>query len=599
VKPIAPSTKPRRVKTAFIWPLAIVLVLLLGAFITTVYVLERGVRDRDLAERMVAVEKLVHRNLDKDANLMHAVLRTLMDNQAVEAALAALDRNALIRETGPLFETLRADHRITHLYFDRPDLVNLLRLHSPDEFGDLIDRTTATLARDRARSVNGLELGPLGTLTLRTVVPWLKNGRTLGYVEVGEEIEHVVEDVHDNLSVDLFVLVDKRFMSQQQWQHGLALLKRQGQWSRFNAYVTVAQTTEALPSALDDKVLEALRAGGSKKFNEGARVWNLGMIALTDAGGRRVGDLVVMRDMTALQNTFLRSITLMTLLSLIAAGGVLGLFYFAVDRLDRDYQRQYELEHQLLRLSSEHQRMLQIEKLSALGTMVGEIAHQLNNPLVGVVNLAQLAAREADDPARTRELLAEIGHAGEDCHALIQSMLRFSKVSSFESEPTSMAQVINETVLLFRQTESRRTPVNILFPTQPVILTVDPILIRHALFNLLTNAAQATGGEGEILIALEPAVNPDGGVPGWRLSVADQGKGIVPEIMDRIFQPFFTTRRDGTGLGLPVVQQVALLHRGSVSVSRRPEGGTIFAIWLPQDSQLMEANHLDQQKYVA
>lgn len=599
MKPIAPSTKPRRVKTVFIWPLAIVLVLLLGAFITTVYVLERGVRDRDLAERMVAVEKLVHRNLDKDANLMHAVLRTLMDNQAVEAALAALDRSALIRETGPLFEALRADHRITHLYFDRPDLVNLLRLHSPDEFGDLIDRTTATLARDRARPVNGLELGPLGTLTLRTVVPWLRGGRALGYVEVGEEIEHIVEDVHDNLSVDLFVLVDKRFMSQQQWQHGLALLKRQGQWSRFNAYVTVAQTTEVLPSTLDDKVLEALRAGGSKKFNEGARVWNLDMIALTDAGGRRVGDLVVMRDMTELQNTFLRSTTLMTLLSLIAAGGVLGLFYFAVDRLDRDYRRQHELEHQLLRLSSEHQRMLQIEKLSALGTMVGEIAHQLNNPLVGVVNLAQLAAREADDPARTRELLAEIGHAGEDCHALIQSMLRFSKVSSFESEPTSMAQVINETVLLFRQTESRRTPVNILLPTQPVILTVDPILIRHALFNLLTNAAQATGGEGEIVIALEPAVNPDGGVPGWRLSVADQGKGIAPEIMDRIFQPFFTTRKDGTGLGLPVVQQVALLHRASVSVSRRPEGGTIFAIWLPQDSQLMEANHSDQQKYVA
>ena len=405
-----------------------------------------------------------------------------------------------------------------------------------------------------------------------------------------------MEDVHDNLSVDLFVLVDKRFLSQQQWQHGLTLLKRQGQWSRFDAYVTVAQTTHLLPGPLNDKVLDALRAGGSKKFNDGARVFNLDMIALTDAGGRRVGDLVVMRDMTALQNTFLRSITLMTLLSLIAAGGVLGLFYFAVDRLDRDYQRQHELEHQLLRLNTEHQRMLQIEKLSALGTMVGEIAHQLNNPLVGVVNLAQLAAREADDPTRTRELLAEIGHAGEDCHALIQSMLRFSKVSNFESEPTSMAQVIDETVLLFRQTECRRTPVKIRLPEQQVILAVDPILIRHALFNLLTNAAQASAGDCEILIVLEPAVNHDSGLPGWRLSVADQGSGIAPDIMDRIFQPFFTTRKDGTGLGLPVVQQVALLHRGTVSVSRRPEGGTLFALWLPQDLELMQENPPDQQE---
>src|ERR1035437_7776997 len=145
-----------------------------------------------------------------------------------------------------------------------------------------------------------------------------------------------------------------------------------------------------------------------------------------------------------------------------------------MDRLERDYQRRHEFEPQLLRMNTEHQRMLQIEKLSALGTMVGEIAHQLNNPLVGVVNLAQLATREADDPARKRELLKEIHRAGADCHAFLQSMLRFSKVSSFESRPTAMSQVIEETVLLFRQTERRQFPVEVEVPEHPVILVVDP-----------------------------------------------------------------------------------------------------------------------------
>ena len=93
----------------------------------------------------------------------------------------------------------------------------------------------------------------------------------------------------------------------------------------------------------------------------------------------------------------------------------------------------------MLRLDTEHRRILQLEKLSALGTMVGGIAHQLNNPLVGVVNLAQLAEREADDPARTRELLGEIRSAGEDCRAFVKRMLEFSKVSCFESKPTPMA----------------------------------------------------------------------------------------------------------------------------------------------------------------
>lgn len=583
--------KPRRVKAAFIWPFAIVLTFILGAFAATAYFVEVRVRDRDLAERVVAVAKLVDQKLGKDTNLMQAVLRTMMDNHAIETAFASLDRAALIHEAGPLFETLRADHRITHLYFNSPDLINVLRLHSPGEFGDLINRATMTKARDQEKAVHGLELGPLGTLTLRLVTPWRGKDGILGYLEIGEEIEYLVEEIRDSLSVDLFVLVDKRFLLPEQWHHGLALLNRQGNWDRFGSHVTVAQTAGQVPSALNDSVLASLRAGGTEVFEDGNRVLHLAMLPLDDAGGRRIGDLVVMRDITALQKTFLSSVTAVTLLSLLAGAGVLGLFYFALDRVERDYQRQHDLEHQLLRLSTEHQRILQIEKLSGLGTMVGEIAHQLNNPLVGVVNLAQLAAREADDPARTRELLTEIRRAGEDCHAFIQSMLRFSKVSCFESMPISMAQVIEETVLLFRQTESRHCPVEIRLPEQPVVLTVDPILVRHALFNLLLNAAQASVDEGAIVIALERAASPDSGAPGWELSVTDHGKGIDPDVMDKIFLPFFTTRSDGTGLGLPVVQHVALLHGGTVTATNQPGGGTKFALWLPEENKSGQLEH--------
>jgi signal transduction histidine kinase len=599
VKSASIGTKPRRVKATFIWPFAIVLTFILGAFVATAYFLEVRVRDRALADRVAAVAKLVDQKLSKDTNLMQAVLRTMMGNHAIEAAFASRDRDALLREVGPLFETLRTDHRITHLYFNSPDLVNVLRLHSPGEFGDLINRATMAKARDQGKAVHGLELGPLGTLTLRLVVPWRRSDGILGYLEIGEEIEYLVDEIRDSLSMDLFVLVDKRFLLPQQWQHGLTLLKRQGSWDRFGSQVMVAQTT-GLPSALNDSVLASLSIGGTEVFEDGSRALHLAMLPLEDASGRRIGDLVVMRDITALQKTFQRSVMAVTFLSLLAGAGVLGLFYFALDRVERDYQRQHELEHQLLRLGTEHQRILQIEKLSALGTMVGEIAHQLNNPLVGVVNLAQLAAREADDdPARTRELLKEIRRAGEDCHTFIQSMLRFSKVSSFESKPTTMAQVIEETVLLFRQTESRQLPVETRLPEQAVILTVDPILIRHALFNLLVNAAQATVGEGAIVIALDRGVSSDSGAPGWVLSVTDHGKGLAPDIMDKIFLPFFTTRSDGTGLGLPVVQHVALMHGGYVSASNQPGGGTQFAVWLPEENKLWKDNKSDQLEHAA
>lgn len=573
---------PRRVKATLMWPFALVLAFILTAFVTTAYFLQVHTRDRALSERVSAVAKLVDQKLDKDTKLMRAVVHTMRGIPALEAAFVSQDRHALLREAGPLFQSLQGDYRITHLYFNSPELVNLVRVHSPDEYGDVITRDTTVQARQQNVPIHGLELGALGTLTLRLVSPWQGPQGVVGYVEMGEEIGHLLDEIHKTLAVDLFVLVDKEFLPAQQWHHGLALLQRQGNWNRFEQQVMVANTRENPPLAMNESVLTTLRTGATQVFKQDDRTLHLAMLSLDDASGRRIGDLVVMRDITGLQQSFQRSITAVTLMSLLVGAFVLGLFYFALDRVERDYQRQHDLEHQLLRVDTEHARILQIEKLSALGTMVGEIAHQLNNPLVGVVNLSQLAQREAGNPERTRDLLAEIQRAGQDCHAFIASMLRFSKVSKFECHATDLAQVVEETVLMFRQTIRHQMPVELVFPEEKVVLLMDAILLRHALFNLLVNAAQATGDESPVVISLQAQPHPETGAPGWRLAVRDHGQGIAPEILDKVFTPFFTTRHEGTGLGLPVVQHVALLHQGFVSVENLPEGGTQFALWLPQ-----------------
>ena len=576
---------PRRVKAAFMWPFAMVLAAILLAFAVAAYLLEGRVRDQALAERVVAVRTLLTQKIAKDADLMQATLHALMANRSVQDALIRQDRDALLREAGPLFATLRDQHRMTHLYFNNPALVNIARLHSPVNFGDVITRLSATRARESGQPVHGLELGPLGTLTLRLVMPWRVDDQVIGYLEMGEEIGYAVDELHDSLAVDAFVLVDKRFILHRQWQYGLDLLKREGQWEQFDNRVLVAQTAPHMPPEITAAVLERLRSGASEVISSGGKALHLAMLPLLDVGAQRIGDLVLMRDIDALQQTFLRSVLLVIGLSLGAGLGVLALFYVALGRVDRDYQRQHDLEHQLLRLGNEHQRIVQLEKMSALGTLVGEIAHQLNNPLVGVVNLAQLAQREADDPARVRALLAEIRRAGSDCHALITSMLRFAKVSGFESHPVAMAQVIDETVLLYRQTEKHQSPVDVRLPGHPVVLTVDPILIRHALFNLLMNAAHATTNDTAITVTLRAGAHQQTGAPGWLLVVTDQGSGMTADVLAKIFTPFFTTRKDGTGLGLPVVQHVALLHGGYVTVTSESGRGTEFAVWLPETAQ--------------
>lgn len=581
---VSPAGKPRRVKAAFMGSFALAITVIMVVFVAAIYLVEAKVRDRDLAERSAAAAQLFAVKLGKDGNLMRAVAHAMMGNAAIEEAFRKGDRDGLERSARGLFETLRGDHRITHLYFTGPDRINLYRLHTPAEHGDRIDRATMLQAHSRKQAVQGLELGPLGTLTLRLVMPWRQRERSLGYVELGEEVKHLIDEVRDSLAVDIVVLIDKRYLELKQWQRGQTLMNRQGDWDRFSSHVALAQTSP-LPTRFDNRALTRLLGGEGVKIAEAGRSLHMAMVPLEDAAGHPIGKLAIVRDATALEATFNNYMAAVVLLSLAVAAGVLGVFYVALERVERDYRRQHELEHRLLHLDTKHQRMLQVEKLSALGTMVGGIAHQLNNPLVGVVNMAQLAEREAEDPARTRELLAEIRHAGEDCRGFVRRMLEFSKISCFDSKPTAIAALIDETVLMFRQTEARHLPVDIQLPDEPPLLTIDPILIRHALFNLLQNAAQATDGNAGITIRLEPLADPGTGAPGWSLSVADRGRGIAPEVMDKIFVPFFTTRSDGTGLGLPVVLHVVLLHDGHVTAANRPDGGTLIAIWLPQALQ--------------
>jgi len=242
------------------------------------------------------------------------------------------------------------------------------------------------------------------------------------------------------------------------------------------------------------------------------------------------------------------------------------------------YYRQREAETQFAKLSTDHLRLVQMEKLSAMGQLVSEIAHQLNSPLVGVVNLAELAEREIDDPQRIRELLGDIRKAGDHCRNFVQRMLRFNKVAHSEPQLIEMKAMLNETIAFLKQSMSSHPNMILESPDTDVRLHVDPVLIRHALFNVIHNAALAAP-ESPVVVSLWPGEVR--GVAGWRISVADSGAGLAPEVMAKLFTPFFTTREGGTGLGLTVAHHIVLQHHGTIHAENKPDGGALFVIWLP------------------
>ncbi|MBI4989984.1 MAG: HAMP domain-containing histidine kinase [Rhodocyclales bacterium] len=242
------------------------------------------------------------------------------------------------------------------------------------------------------------------------------------------------------------------------------------------------------------------------------------------------------------------------------------------------YRRQRAAESQIARLSSEHERIVQMEKLSAMGQMVGEIAHQFNNPLVGVINLAQRAELQTDNPQRVRELLGEIRRAGEHCSGFVRRMLQFTQMSRSEPQATELGALMQETVAFFRQTVGERPDIVLEAPESPVVIEADPVLLRHAMYNLIHNAAQADP-QGPIAVSLKRARSE--GISGWELAVADRGPGLKTEVAEKLFTPFFSTRPGGTGLGLSVAQHIAILHGGGIRAEDNPGGGARFVIWLP------------------
>lgn len=551
------------------------------AFVMTVWIIERQTRDDDFTAAVHSVETLLAQKIATATGLMRATVAALGTSDEIAHAFQSGDRERLRAAAGPLFETLHRDHRITHLYFTGLDRVNFLRMHEPESHGDVIDRFTMKAAAATGRPTSGIELGAFGTLTLRSVTPWRHDGETIGLIELGEEIGPLLADTGVSLGVHLYALLRRDVIEPTAWRQGARMLGRPSHLAEFGDHVLVSQSPSETHSSEQALFPELLRDGSIRTVRSGGAPLSVATAPLTDASGREVGVLAIFADRSRAQATFTNWMILATLASLAAGAGVFFSFNRALSGVEAAYRRQHELEHRLLTISDEHQRIVQLEKLSAMGTMVGEIAHQLNNPLVGVVNMAQLAERSVDKPDRVRELLGEIRKAGQNCSAFVKRMLAFTKVSCFDSRPIDLRSVADEALALFNQSIGRRIAVERDMPETPAIAVVDPNLLGHAIFNLLTNAAQAIGDRGSVRISLRPAAHGDGR-PGWRFTVEDDGPGISDDVMRRLFTPFFTTRKEGTGLGLAVVMHIVLMHEGEVTAANRSRGGASLALWVPE-----------------
>jgi len=228
-------------------------------------------------------------------------------------------------------------------------------------------------------------------------------------------------------------------------------------------------------------------------------------------------------------------------------------------------------------LDAARSRVAQSAKLAALGQLAAAIAHEVRNPLAVVRSAAQglgetLPVGDVDGHRAASFIVAEVDRLG----SVVTSLLAFARPLQLQTRPTDIGDVVARAVTL-AGAELEAKHVRLARDDSPVLPVVhaDGDLVCQVLVGLLSNAVEATPPGGEITVRAQAS---NGGI---ELAIADRGAGIAPELRARVFEPFFTTRPNGTGLGLAVARQIVEAHGGRIDVGDRPGGGACFTIRLP------------------
>jgi PAS domain S-box-containing protein len=239
-----------------------------------------------------------------------------------------------------------------------------------------------------------------------------------------------------------------------------------------------------------------------------------------------------------------------------------------VCNISRDTTEQRQLQRQLV----------QADKLAAIGKLAAGVAHEINNPLTGILAYAEDLLEDAEEGDERAEDYRVIIRETLRCREIVRNLLDFSRQTPRQFEKTDLTQVVDDTLALvcrqaiFRDITLERN----LADDLPAVLG-DERQLEQVILNLLVNAAEGMGGKGTIEIS---TCTVDGG-KNCQVSVADDGPGIPQEALGRVFEPFFSTKNTSHGLGLAVSWGIVEQHGGRIDVGNRDPGGTLFKVILP------------------
>ncbi len=265
------------------------------------------------------------------------------------------------------------------------------------------------------------------------------------------------------------------------------------------------------------------------------------------------------------------------------------------------------LEHKVNQKSEElaemHKGMLQVEKMASLGKMAASVAHELNNPLAGIVTYAKLLERKVRHNVPSSEAQAKMINELElirsesiRCGNIVRNLLAFARGTSANFREIPLEEIVKKALQLVQHhMELSSVQVEKEIHLKEPYINCDADQLLQAFIALLVNAVEAMPQGGKLTISVENANDSPDDI---LIKIHDTGFGIPADVIDKIFEPFFTTKKEkkGVGLGLPVVYGIVQRHKGTIRVESQPNKGTTFYIQLPASQENTTLHELKEME---
>jgi len=235
----------------------------------------------------------------------------------------------------------------------------------------------------------------------------------------------------------------------------------------------------------------------------------------------------------------------------------------------------------------------QIERtnqLASLGRLAAGMAHEIRNPLGSLQGLVELIQEDFTEDDPKRRYTGTILRTMDQLNALVEDLLDFSHPTMTQLEPHDVRDLVRESVQFCAfEHRGRAVALHEDYAAEPIYVRADREALARAVVNIVRNAFQAAPDNGTVAVSVRRAPEKPGAPERVLIAIANSGSHVGPEDRDKLFTPFFTTKPQGTGLGLPIAHQIVTAHSGQIEVESAPGSGTTFNIILPVEPPVAEA----------